>query len=246
MRWIQRYRVLVVIYAIGLVVGIREFVMSRSQPTGGPAGCEASAASCFSIRSSALATTDPDFWHQHSRMVEVVAALNPDDPDTEFLRGMEALAAGDPEEFARRVEEAVEAGVKHNHYLLQYHAQYLLDRGADWQRVNEAVNRWRRNHQFSSEPLTLDLSAGPRTSSDEVALRDALARVPWIEDARLERSTDGDIQRWRLLLFFRPGRTIDMREAIAAVTVLSIPPDQRHLYEVTCSTLEDCTATRAR
>lgn len=165
-------------------------------------------------------------------------------PDTEFLRGMEALAAGDEAEFVRQFEDAIASGARHNHLLLQYYAQYLLDRGADWQRVNDAVNMWRANHQFSTETLSLSLSSGPRTRSDEVALRDALARIPWIADARLERSNEDGSERWRLLLSFRPGRTVDVRQAVAAVTLLSIPESQRSLFEVTCRTLQDCTATR--
>ncbi len=243
--WYERYRLLIVLFAASSIVGIREYVITRrSGSMGGSVGCEASAAACFSIRSSALATRDPDFWTRHARMVEVVAALNPDDPDTDFLKGMEALVGGDEEEFVRRFEEAATAGVKHNHFLLQYLAQYLLDSGADWQRVNDAVNRWRVNHQFSSETLTLGLSVGPRSPADEKALRDALARVPWIADARLERVRDQDAERWQLHLSFRPGRIVDMREAVAAATVLSIPEDRRHLYEVTCRTLQDCTANR--
>jgi hypothetical protein len=245
MRWLQRYRLLAVIFAIGMVGGIREYVVARGEPTGGPTGCEASAASCFSIRSSALAMQDPAFWSRHARMVDVVAALNPDDPDTEFLQGMEALAGGDEDEFARRFERAIQAGVKHNPLLYQYYAQFLLDRGADWRRVNDAVNRWRENHQFSQETLSFNVSNGPRTPADDVTLRSALARVRWIADARLTRQGDRNDQ-WRLELSFRPGRAVDMREAVAAVTVLNIPQEQRSLYEVTCQTLQDCTANRVR
>jgi hypothetical protein len=244
LRWLQQYRLLAVIFALGSFVGGREYMVSRAQPTGGPGGCEASAASCFAIRSSALATRDPAFWSRHARMVEVVAGLNPDDPDTGFLHGMEALAAGDEAEFVQQFEKAIAAGVKHNHLLLQYYAQYLLDRGADWRLVNEAVNRWRENHPFSPETISLNLSAGPRSSSDASALRQALAGVRWIADARLERYSENGMERWRLRLSFRPGRTVDMREAVAAMTVLSIPEEQRPLYEVTCQTLQDCRATR--
>ncbi len=243
MGWLQRYRLLIVIYTVGLAVGIREYVVSREGGTVGGAGaCEASAASCFSIRSSALATPDAEFWRQHARMVEVVAAVNPDDPDTEFLKGMEALSAGNEDEFKRRFEAAVAAGVKHNHFLLQFYAQYLLDRGGNWQEVNDAINRWRQNHQLSRETLGLNLSAGPTSPADEADLQAALSRVPWLQDYRLERSTANGAEQWRLLMAFRAGRQVDIRDAVAAVTTLAIPPDQRPLLEVTCRTLIDCTA----
>jgi hypothetical protein len=243
--WLQRYRLLVVIFTIGVLVGLREYMLARSgAATGGPAACEASAASCFSIPSSSLATRDPDFWSRHARMVNVVAQLNPDDPDTKFLKGMEALAAGDEAAFARSFDDAIAAGVKHNHLLLQYYAQYLLESGADWERVNQAVNHWRENHPFSRETISLSMAAGPRTPADEAALRTALGRVPWLADYRLERDSAGGTEQWRLYLLFRPGRRIDMRQAVAAVTTLSIPAAQRHLYEVTCRTLQDCTANR--
>jgi hypothetical protein len=241
--WLQRYRLLIVIFTLGVLVGLREYMLSRSGvPTGGPTACEASAASCFSIRSSNLASRDPRFWSRHARLVDVVSRLNPDDPDTKFLKGMEALAEGDEAEFARQFDEAIAAGVKHNYLLLQYYAQYLLERGADWERVNRAVNHWRENHPFSRETIALNLSAGPRTPDDEEALRRALQRIPWLADYHLER--DVADEQWRLHLMFRPGRRVDMRDAVAAVTVLSIPAEQRQLYEVTCRTLQDCTANR--
>lgn len=243
MGWVQRYRLLIVIYTVGLAVGIREYVISREGGgLGGAGACEASAASCFSIRSSALATPDAEFWKRHARMVEVVAAVNPDDPDTEFLKGMEALSAGNEEEFKRRFEAAVAAGVKHNHFLLQFYAQYLLDRGGNWQEVNAAINRWRDNHQLSRESLGLNLSAGPRSATDDADLRTALVRVPWLADYRLERTSENGADRWRLLMAFRAGKEVDIRDAVAAVTTLAIPPDERSRVEITCRTLIDCTA----
>lgn len=177
-------------------------------------------------------------------MTDVVARLNPDDPDTDFLKAMQSLAGGDEDEFFRLLEEAVAADIKHNDMLLQFYAQYLLAREADWRLVNLAVNRWRENHPSSAETISLQLTTGPRTPSERAVLQDALAPVPWIADWRLESYTvDGD-ERWRVLLMFRPGETVDMRQAIAAVTVLSLTEEQRSLYEVTCPTLQDCTLTR--
>jgi len=243
--WLQRYRLLVVVYGMALLVGAREYFLSRHQGSlGGTTGCEASAASCFSISARTVSVDDSVFWSRHAELVEILERVNPGDPDTEFLKGMQSLADGDQEEFVRRVEAAVTAGVKHNYFLLQYYAQYLLDRGADFQLVNRAVNRWRENHPFSAETLSLQLGTGPSTPSDEAALQGALARVPWIAGARLEPGVEDGQERWQVLLAFRPGRTVDMREAMAAVTVLSIPPEQRPFYEVTCQTLVACTARR--
>lgn len=242
---LQRYRLLLVVYGIAVWVGSREYLVSRNGlPIGGPAGCEASAASCFSISSTLAPTDDSTFWRHHAELVKIMASVNPDDPDTEFLKGMQSMAEGDEAEFTRRFEQAISAGVKHNYFLLQYYAQHLVNRGADWRLVNDAVNRWRDNHPFSQEPISIQLGIGPRTPSDTVALQRALSRVPWVARARLERVPDQGSEQWRVLLSFRPGRTIDMREAMAAVTILAIPEEQRSLYEVTCYTLQDCNATR--
>jgi hypothetical protein len=176
-------------------------------------------------------------------MTEVVAAINPDDPNTDFLQGIQALAEGDEAEFIRRFEAALASGAKHNHLLLQYYAQSLLDRGADWRLVNQAVNRWRENHPSSPEKLVLQMSAGPRSSADSLALRESLASVDWVSEAALESYPEGGSERWRLRLGFRPGREVDVRDAIAAATILAIPPEQRARYQVTCETLEDCSAT---
>ena len=242
--WLQRYRLLVVAYGVALVVGAREYLVARNAPgSGGTAGCEASAASCFSIRSRAVALSDSAFWTTHARMMSVVAEVNPEDPNTEFLRGIQALARGDEAEFVRRFEQAIASGAKHNHLLLQYYAQSLLDRGGDWRDVNRAVNRWRENHPFSSERLTLQLGAGPSSAADADALAAAFASVPWLEKAELEPYVEGGTEKWRVLIGFRPGRPVDVREAVAAATVLAIPAEQRRMYEVTCSTLQDCSAT---
>lgn len=241
---IERYRLLVVVYAIAICVGTREYLVSRGgEAIGGPGGCQASAAACFSVSSRAEAA-DSAFWSQHAEMADVVAHLNPDDPDTYFVRGMQALVEGDQEEFSHWFEEALAAGVKHNYYLLQFYAQYLLERGADWRLVNEAVNRWRENHPFSAEPISLRLSQGPRSQSDVAVLQRALADIPWIAGSQLQLEENNGAQEWRVLLRFRPGETIDMRQAVAAVTVLSLPEEHRGVYEVTCQTLQDCRAER--
>jgi hypothetical protein len=242
--WLTRYRLLVVAYGVALVIGAREYLIARDGSATGGGGCEASAASCFSIHARSAPLSDSAFWTSHARMQAVVAAVNPEDPNTDFLAGFQALAGGDEEEFIRRFEKAIAAGAKHNHLLLQYYAQSLLDRRADWRDVNRAINRWRENHPSSSERLTLQLGTGPSGPSDSDAVLVALSRVAWIADAELESYREAGGERWRVNLAFHPGRVVDIRDAIAAATVLSIPAEQRHLYDVTCQTLEDCTAVR--
>jgi hypothetical protein len=44
----------------------------------------------------------------------------------------------------------------------------------------------------------------------------------------------------RVNLFFRPPREVDIREAIAAVTTLSLSAEDRLRYRVVCVTLVDC------
>jgi len=68
----------------------------------------------------------------------------------------------------------------------------------------------------------------------------ARPHVAWIEDATLDREIQDGVERWSLQLAFRPGRPIDVREAVAAASVLSLTEDQRLRYVVTCQTLQDC------
>ena len=242
---LKRDRVLLVFYAIGIAVGVREYLVRRGteEETWEP-GCQASAASCFSLSAGTAAAPDPEFWKRHAALTDMVSRLNPGDPDTDFLKAMQALADGDEETFSRMVDEALASGAKHNDMLLQYHAQYLLNSGANWQRVNEAVNRWRENHPFSAEPLTLRLGAGPGTREDAAYLQSALENITWVGGVQLQRTGEAGRESWQVLLRFRPGRIVDMREAVAAVTTLSIPEGDRPYYEVVCSTLRDCTAKR--
>ena len=239
---LKRYRMLLIVYVITLVFGTREFLIARAGGTvDWISACE-SAAGCSSTQQSSAPTDDSTFWSRHADMTEVVAQLNPGDPDTEFLLGMQASADGADEEAIARLEAALATGAKHNNYLLQIYAQYELSRGADWRRVNLAVNRWRKNHPFSADPLSLPLGTGPATPSDEADLHAALASVPWIAGSTLESSSvDGD-EQWQLLITFRPGRVIDLRQAVEAVTILSLEPEDRARFEVRCTTLVDCTA----
>lgn len=210
--WWRRYRLLVVVYGAGLVVGLREFVKLPDGP--------------------------PPTWREE--MTDVVAQLNPDDPDTRFYEGMRALSAGDEEEFVARLEEALAADPKHNEELYQYYTQHLLNRGGDWQAINEAAKLWRSNHPSSARTLTLRMGRGPTTPAEETDLRQALAKVPWVSAVDLETYEEDGVRRWRALLQFAPGQPVDIREAVAATSILALTPEQRALYELTCETLEEC------
>lgn len=216
----RRYRMLIGIYTIALLMGVREYIFSRSQ--------------------------DPvdllsEKW---SEMTDVVAGINPGDPDTEFLLAIQAMQGGHEEEFVRRMEEALASGVKHNDLLLRSYAQHLLNSGADYRLINSAANRWRENHPFSAETIWLSLAAGPTSQAEAAVLRRAMVEVPWIYDSELESFVEGESPRWRLMLSFRPGQSVDIREAVAAASILSLSPEQRSLYEIECFTLVECRLSR--
>ena len=211
---------LIGIYTIALLMGVREYIFSRSQ--------------------------DPvdllsEKW---SEMTDVVAGINPGDPDTEFLLAIQAMQGGHEEEFVRRMEEALASGVKHNDLLLRSYAQHLLNSGADYRLINSAANRWRENHPFSAETIWLSLAAGPTSQAEAAVLRRAMVEVPWIYDSELESFVEGESPRWRLMLSFRPGQSVDIREAVAAASILSLSPEQRSLYEIECFTLVECRLSR--
>lgn len=218
--WYRRNRMLIGIYTIAVIVGAREYLVSRGR--------------------------EPvDFLNEKwGDMTEVVSAINPGDPDTEFLEAVRALQRGDDETFLAHLEEALSEDVKHNDLLLQSHAQHLLNTGAVHERVNAALNRWRENHPFSVETVWLPLATGPRGATDLSDLNRAFSGVPWVTEARIESYEDGGAQRWRAAITFRPGRPVDIRDAVAAASVLALPPGQRHLYDVTCVNLTDCSAER--
>jgi hypothetical protein len=167
--------------------------------------------------------------------------VNPDDPDTDFLEGVQSVVQGDQGGFVTHFEDALESEVKHNEFLLRDYAQHLLESGADWRRVNDAVNRWRDNFPFSSEVLTLELGAGPRTQADISVLNRELLAVPWIGGIELEQYEASGRLGWRVHINFRPPRPVDVREAVAAVSILSVPMEDRVRLSVTCQTLTDCT-----
>lgn len=216
MPWHRRFRMLIGIYLVAMVLGVREYMVTRGQ--------------------------DPidmlsDSW---AEMTDVVEAINPGDPDTEFLASIQAMREGDAEEFMRRMEAALQAGVKHNDILMQTYAQQLVNQGADYRRINFALNAWRENHPYSGETIWLPLAIPPRTAEEEDALHGALAEVDWIAVGEVESAGDGMAASHRLHLRFRPPHEVDIREAVAAVSVLSLSPEERRRFRVRCLTLIDC------
>ena len=61
-----------------------------------------------------------------SVFTDVMIGINPEDPDTDFLRAMRALSLADEEGFSELLEKALSTEIKHNELLLQFHAQLSL------------------------------------------------------------------------------------------------------------------------
>ncbi len=214
--WYRRFRMLIGIYLIAMAFGVREYVLSRTQPE-------------IDMQS--------EEW---SRMAEVVSRVNPADVDTDYLLAMEALKKGDRDGFVRHMEEALlDKHAKHNEILLQAYAQHLFTVNADYRQVNQWLNFWRLNHPASAEFFEIPLGAGPAGENDATALRLELDGIDWVLRHELRQPAQGSPQ-WRVLLWFRPATEIDIREAVAAVSILSVPPEQRGAFTVTCLTLENC------
>jgi len=213
--WYRRFRMLLVIYVIAMLFGAREFVLARTQP---PVDMETA---------------------EWSRMAEVVARVNPADVDTDYLLAMEALKVGDRESFVRHMEDALlDKHAKHNEILLQAYAQHLFTVNADYRQVDKWLNFWRMNHPASAEAFEIPLGAGPRDANDATALRLELESIDWVLRHEVV-PPDGDAG-WRVQLWFRPATEIDIREAVAAVSVLQLSPEQRSAFTVNCLTLENC------
>jgi hypothetical protein len=191
--WYRRYRMLLVAYGLASLVGVREYLVARSR--------------------------EPLTWLSPTgaELTDLLARINPDDPDTHFLRSMQVLAAGDDEGFSRLLENALAADIKHNELLLKAKVDYLLSQGADWRELNAALRRWRTNYPFSTMSISLPLDDPPRTSRHGELLRQALMRVPWVADARINPPREGSGRPWQAEILFRRGRAIDIREATQAI-----------------------------
>ncbi|MDX1493617.1 MAG: hypothetical protein R3253_06145 [Longimicrobiales bacterium] len=213
--WYRRFRMLLGIYLIAMIFGAREFYLARQ---------------------GAIVDPATEGW---SRMAEVISQINPADADTEYLEAMEALQRGDSEAFVQHMEAALDKNVKHNDVLLRTYAQHLFTTNADYRVVNNALERWRLNHPFTDEALEIPLGSGPTTQEAENALRRELDAVEWILRYEFQPPNEGN-QGWRVLIYFRPATEIDIRDAVAAVSILALPPELRRDFRVTCLTLEDC------
>lgn len=214
--WYRRFRMLIGIYLIALAFGVREYAVSRQEP-------EVDMLS--------------DQW---AVMTEVVEVINPEEPDTDFLASVQAMRDGSASEFMRRMEAAIESGIKHNDILMQAYAQQLLSQGADYRRINLALNSWRSNHPTSAETIWLPLAVPPKDAGEAAALNRALAEVQWVARGDLETVETGAGTSVRVHLTFRPPIEVDIREAVAAMTVLGLRPEERRRFRVRCLTLTDC------
>ena len=213
--WYRKFRMLLGIYLIALAFGVREFHLSRQGDI-----------------------VDPE-TQEWSRMAEVISQINPADADTEYLEAMEALKRGDRDGFVEHMETALDKGVKHNDVLLRTYAQHLFTTNEDYRLVNSALERWRLNHPFTNEPFEIPIGSGPTSRQEEEALRRELDRVEWILRYELQQPSQ-ESPGWRVLVYIRPATEIDIRDAVAAVSILALPPELRSDFQVTCLTLEDC------
>jgi hypothetical protein len=219
MAWFRKWRVLVVAYSLATIIAVREVIVSR--------------------------TSDPVAWpsEEWTEMVEVVSEINPDEADTQWLESMEYRLEGDAKDFALKLEESLATDIKHNEFMLQDYTQLMLDRGADYQIINWAANRWRENHPFSTKTLRLELTEGPENDADVAYLKNVMEDIPWISNVVIQPSGDPNDGRWFVLIGFRPAQEIDIREAIEAVSLLTLTPEQRLDLRVTCFTMKNCTLT---
>jgi hypothetical protein len=186
---------LIVVYAFGVTAGVREFVVTHGK--------------------------EPFVWLSPDGevLMELMDRLNPDHPDTDYVKAMHALANGRQGEFRTRLDELLASDAKHNEEMLKFHAEYLIASGADADDVNAALNRWHHNFPFTRQPLSLRLAVGPRTAQQATLLEHTLAQIPWVADLRLERLVEGESARWEVKLLFRRGHRIDVRDVEDAVEV---------------------------
>jgi hypothetical protein len=189
----KRHRILILVYTIGILFGVREYVVTRDKP----------AFEWLTLEGQVLA--------------EMLAELNPEDPETQYLQAMNVLAEGDRVEFERRMEVVLASDMKHNQEMLRFYAEYLIATGADREEINAALNRWIENFPFTKESITLRLGTGPTTAPQAEAFERLVADIPWVADRRLGRIVEGNEGRWVLQLLFRRGHPIDIRDVSDAL-----------------------------
>ncbi|MCH1570089.1 MAG: hypothetical protein L7S64_02010 [Longimicrobiales bacterium] len=213
--WYRRFRMLLIVYLLGLVFGGREFLMARSGSQVDPGSEE---------------------W---SRMAEVIAELNPADADTDFLVAMEALQEGDEARYIEFMESALAKGVKHNNLLLAEYAHHLIRIQAPFENIDIALNTWRKNHQLSFEIVTLPLGQGPSSTQDYDAIRRELDALDWIYKWEFQEPS-AESPQWVLFFQFEPAREAVIREVIEAISILGLPPEARSRLRVRCTSWNDC------
>ena len=213
--WYRRYRMLLGIYALGLLFGGREFLVARTGTQVDPGSQE---------------------W---SRMAEVIAEINPADADTHFLLAMEALQEGDETGYIQYMESALAKGVKHNNFLLAEYAHHLVRIQAPFENIDIALNTWRENHQLSFEIVSLPLGQGPASQQDYNAIRRELEAIDWIYEWEL-REPSGEMPQWLLLFQFEPAKEAVIRDVIEATSILLLPTEARSRLRVRCTNWEDC------
>lgn len=215
--WYRRFRMLIGIYALALILGGREFVLARAE--GG-------------------VDQGSDEW---SEMVEVVASINPEDADTDYLLAMEAKQQGDLDGYMLHMETALAKDVKHNNALLAEYAHQLIRMQAPFEDIDRALNSWRENHQLSFEILELPLGAGPRDQVDRGALLRELDGIDWIYNYQL-REPSAEVPVWVILTQFEPAVEASIRDLIEAISILSVRPEDRGRLRVRCTSFEECRA----
>lgn len=213
--WYRRFRMLLIIYGIAGVIGAREYIVAR---TGDPVD---------------LGTAE---W---TEMADVVAEINPAEADTEYLLAMEALQRGEVDAYVSYMESALDRGVKHNNALLGEYAQFLIRNQAPFDDIDRALNRWRENHQLSFEILELPMGTGPRDQADQAALMRELDAIDWIYKYDLRPPTDA-VPYWVILTQFEPAVEASIRELVEALSILSLPPEDRGRLAVRCTSFQEC------
>jgi hypothetical protein len=191
--WFKKYRILILVYALGVTFGVREYLIERDKP--------------------------PFEWETPEGLVllDMLEQLNPDDPDTHYLKAMHALAEGDQSEFSRRLDLVLASDAKHNELMLRFHAEYLLVTSTDTAAINTAIMRWRRNFPYTAEPITFRLQKGPRRVAQAEALERFVSDIPWVADRRLGRAMNSGRELWILSVMVRRGREVDVRDVSEAV-----------------------------
>lgn len=132
---LRRYRLLVVVYGLALVVAMWEVVGGIYEEGKAP---------------DARSTTETRL--QTLRFAEAHEALYPDLPRSGYFRGIRALFADPPDlETARKeFEQALATGIKTDEQLLYYYAVTLVMLDEEPEVVDAAIANWRLNHPRST------------------------------------------------------------------------------------------------